>query len=51
MGYEFEVWAWTLIGQKFEYIQKYAGDDFDEAMKIMKELKANGVACVKFEWR
>ena len=52
MGSTFEVWAWreTAPG-KYGYEQRYAGEDYDEAVSVMKRLKAEGCGCVKLEWR
>ena len=56
MGREFEVWSWEDISlpnkeEHLSYVQKYYGDDFDEAMATAKALKKSGAGCVKIMWR
>jgi hypothetical protein len=59
MGNRFEVWSWEFIETleespnrgDYRYIQKYAGESFDEAMSVMCALKSGGAPCVKLEWR
>ena len=52
MGNQYEVWSWERINDdEFMYCAKYAGNNFDEAMRIMKEEKESGIGCVKLEWR
>lgn len=62
MGNEFEVWSWVDISasgralhagkeKHLSYVQEYAGESLNEAMKVAKKLKKQGVGCVKIEWR
>lgn len=52
MGYEFEVHSWEgNVNDGYQYVEKYAGDDKEEAFRVINELKENGAGCVKLEWR
>lgn len=52
MGSTFEVWAWRKTTRGgYEYRQEYAGEEYDEAISVMKRIKAEGCGCVKLEWR
>lgn len=57
MGHKFEVYAWVLNphrvkdGSEYGYRLEYSGDNMEEAMLKMFELKKAGISCVKFEWR
>ena len=57
MGNEFEVWAFTPVdpekndGMSYRWFNRYEGENFDEAIETMKEVKKEGIGCVKLEWR
>lgn len=56
MGSKFEVYSYVPIpggvpGQDYEYKLVYAGDEFEEALRIMGNEKVTGVRCCKLEWR
>lgn len=62
MGNEFEVYAWEKIGEnkyvvlnelkdEYEWVQKYAGNNYYEAIEVMEAFKIQGVGLVKLEWR
>lgn len=54
MGNTYEVHAWRMIpgtGGDYQYEMVHGGEDFEEAMTVMRRLKAEGVGCVKLEWR
>ena len=56
MGSEFEVYSYVptpggVPGQDYEYKLVYAGEKFEDAMRILCSEKATGVGCCKLEWR
>ena len=60
MGNTFEVYSYVptpggVPGQdyeyKYEYKLVYAGEKFEDAMRILYNEKATGVGCCKLEWR
>ena len=52
MGDKFMVYSW-VDGEtdQMEYILVYGGESMEEALKAAFNEKANGVGCVKIEWR
>ena len=52
MGNTYEVYSYQLVElDKYEDVLKYAGEDYDEAITIMKELKETDAPCVTLIWR
>jgi hypothetical protein len=56
MGNTFEVYSYVptpggVPGQDYEYKLVYAGEKFEDAMRILCNEKATGVGCCKLEWR
>jgi hypothetical protein len=52
MGNTFEVWSWERDEYRnYDNRLCYAGEDYEEALNVMKDLKSKGVGYVKLEWR
>ena len=56
MGNTFEVYSYVptpggVPGKDYEYKLDYAGEKFEDAMRILCNEKATGVGCCKLEWR
>ena len=53
MGNTYEVWAWMHKENidDYEYVIKYSGGNLGDAITTMKQLKQDGIGCIKFLWR
>ena len=53
MGWKYvvEVWDSPIDGDRWYWLQIYAGDSLFKAIYYMIWAKRNGWHCMKFEWR
>ncbi len=51
MGNEFYVKSWKKTGGEYYWITYHGGENYDEAIKKLHELKEDGHKCLRLEWR
>jgi len=51
MGNTWKVYGWQNVAGDYEYVLRYAGENWIAAIRAAWKAKREGCGCVKIEWR